>query len=142
MKNNSDFQGIYQKTRFLHKHLIVGIYMDFLRFCFPFFCTHWLMGYIKGKPLSLRYSLRLPLSCRQGGFVSSLPIGLAPTSTRSKSSISFCRTGFFSIIRWRILSASTKWWAVLIICFPVSGRQSSRLCLYGRLSAPAWRSFL
>ena len=19
--------------------------MDFLRFCFPFFCTHWLMGY-------------------------------------------------------------------------------------------------
>ena len=51
---------------------------------------------------------------RQGGFSSSLPIGDAPTSTRSKSSISFCRTGFFSIIRWRILSASTKWLAVLI----------------------------
>ena len=37
-----------------------------------------------------------------------------PTSTRSKSSISFCRTGFVSIIRWRIRAASTKWLAVLI----------------------------
>ena len=62
--------------------------------------------------MSVHHSLWLPLSCRQGGFQSLLPIGLAPTSTRSKSSTSFCRTGFFSIIRWRILSASTKWLAV------------------------------
>ena len=68
-----------------------------------------IVGYIKGKPLSVHHSLWLPLSCRQGGFQSLLPIGLAPTNTRSKSSISFCRTGFFSIIRWRIFSASTKW---------------------------------
>ena len=59
-----------------------------------------------------KFLYQLALSCRQGGFQSLLPIGLAPTSTRSKSSTSFCRTGFFSIIRWRILSASTKWLAV------------------------------
>ena len=103
---------MYQKSSDLRKYLIISIYIDFLRFYFPFFCIHWLMGYIKGKPLSVHHSLWLPLSCRQGGFQSLLPIGLAPTSTRSKSSTSFCRTGFFSIIRWRILSASTKWLAV------------------------------
>lgn len=63
---------MYQKIRFSHKYLIISIYMDFLRFSFPFFCIHWLMGYIKGKPLSVRYSLRLPLSCCQGGLLSSL----------------------------------------------------------------------
>lgn len=36
---------MYQKTRFLHKYLIISIYIDFLRFCFPFFCIRWLMGY-------------------------------------------------------------------------------------------------
>ena len=37
---------MYQKIRFSHKYLIISIYMDFLRFSFPFFCIHWLMGYI------------------------------------------------------------------------------------------------
>ena len=36
---------MYQKTRFLHKYLIISIYIDFLRFCFPFFCIRWLMDY-------------------------------------------------------------------------------------------------
>lgn len=36
---------MYQKTRFSHKYLIISIYIDFLRFCFPFFCIHWLMVY-------------------------------------------------------------------------------------------------
>lgn len=36
---------MYQKSSDLRKHLIISIYIDFLRFCFPFFCIHWLMGY-------------------------------------------------------------------------------------------------
>lgn len=36
---------MYQKTWLLHKYLIISIYIDFLRFCFPFFYIHWLMGY-------------------------------------------------------------------------------------------------
>lgn len=36
---------MYQKTRFSHKYLIISIDIDFLRFCFPFFYIHWLMGY-------------------------------------------------------------------------------------------------
>ena len=35
---------MYQKSSDLRKHLIISIYIDFLRFCFPFFCIHWLMG--------------------------------------------------------------------------------------------------
>gem|GEM_PF-3792678 len=41
---------MYQKTRFLHKYLIISIYIDFLRFCFPFFCIRWLMGYNRKPP--------------------------------------------------------------------------------------------
>lgn len=37
---------MYQKSSDLRKHLIISIYIDFLRFYFPFFCIHWLMGYI------------------------------------------------------------------------------------------------
>lgn len=36
---------MYQKSSDLRKHLIISIYIDFLRFYFPFFCIHWLMGY-------------------------------------------------------------------------------------------------
>ena len=43
---------MYQKSSDLRKYLIISIYIDFLRFYFPFFCIHWLMGYINGKPLS------------------------------------------------------------------------------------------
>lgn len=43
---------MYQKIRFSHKYLIISIYMDFLRFSFPFFCIHWLMGYIWASPVS------------------------------------------------------------------------------------------
>lgn len=35
---------MYQKSSDLRKHLIISIYIDFLRFYFPFFCIHWLMG--------------------------------------------------------------------------------------------------
>lgn len=35
---------MYQKSSDLRKHLIIRIYIDFLRFYFPFFCIHWLMG--------------------------------------------------------------------------------------------------
>ena len=35
---------MYQKLSDLRKRLIVSIYIDFLRFCFPFFYIHWLMG--------------------------------------------------------------------------------------------------
>ena len=46
---------MYQKSSDLQKYLIISIYIDFLRFYFPFFCIHWLMGHIKGKPfISLR----------------------------------------------------------------------------------------
>lgn len=36
---------MYQKSSDLRNHLIISIYIDFLRFYFPFFCIHWLMGY-------------------------------------------------------------------------------------------------
>lgn len=36
---------MYQKSSDLRKYLIISIYIDFLRFYFPFFCIHWLMGY-------------------------------------------------------------------------------------------------
>lgn len=36
---------MYQKLSDLRKRLIVSIYIDFLRFCFPFFYIHWLMGH-------------------------------------------------------------------------------------------------
>lgn len=36
---------MYQKLSDLRKRLIISIYIDFLRFCFPFFYIHWLMGY-------------------------------------------------------------------------------------------------
>lgn len=35
---------MYQKSSDLRKYLIISIYIDFLRFYFPFFCIHWLMG--------------------------------------------------------------------------------------------------
>lgn len=35
---------MYQKLSDLRKRLIISIYIDFLRFCFPFFYIHWLMG--------------------------------------------------------------------------------------------------
>lgn len=35
---------MYQKLPVLYKWLIISNYMDFLRFYFPFFCIHWLMG--------------------------------------------------------------------------------------------------
>lgn len=38
---------MYQKLSDLRKRLIISIYIDFLRFCFPFFYIHWLMGYNK-----------------------------------------------------------------------------------------------
>ena len=34
-----------QKSSYLQKYLIISIYIDFVRFYFPFFCTRWLMGY-------------------------------------------------------------------------------------------------
>lgn len=34
---------MYQKSSDLRKYLIISIYIDFLRFYFPFFCIHWLM---------------------------------------------------------------------------------------------------
>ena len=43
---------MYQKSSDLRKHLIISIYIDFLRFYFPFFCIHWLMGYIWASPVS------------------------------------------------------------------------------------------
>lgn len=36
---------MYQKSSDLRKYLIISIYIDFLRFYFPFFCIHWLMFY-------------------------------------------------------------------------------------------------
>ncbi len=36
---------MHQKSSDLRKHLIIRIYIDFLRFYFPFFCIHWLMDY-------------------------------------------------------------------------------------------------
>lgn len=36
---------MHQKTWFSHKYLTISTYIDFLRFCFPFFCIRWLMGY-------------------------------------------------------------------------------------------------
>ena len=47
---------MYQKSSDLRKHLIISIYMDFLRFCFPLFCIHWLMGYHILPADSLRYA--------------------------------------------------------------------------------------
>ena len=35
---------MHQKTRFSSKYLIISIYIDFLRFYFPFFYIRWLMG--------------------------------------------------------------------------------------------------
>ena len=53
---------MYQKSSDLRKHLIISIYIDFLRFCFPFFCTHWLMGYNR-KPFFFSGDwLRTPLA--------------------------------------------------------------------------------
>lgn len=53
---------MYQKSSDLRKHLIISIYIDFLRFCFPFFCIHWLMGYIwtspVGHPTTTEYRLK------------------------------------------------------------------------------------
>lgn len=43
---------MYQKSSDLRKYLIISIYIDFLRFYFPFFCIHWLMGYIWTSPVS------------------------------------------------------------------------------------------
>lgn len=43
---------MYQKSSDLRKYLIISIYIDFLRFYFPFFCIHWLMGYIWASPVS------------------------------------------------------------------------------------------
>lgn len=45
--------------------------MDFLRFCFPFFCTHWLMGYHAHRG-NISNVLR-SISCSQ------LPIGTNAT---------------------------------------------------------------
>ena len=45
---------------------------------------------------------------RHGGSSLPLHIGAVPTNTRSSSLISFCRTGFLSIIRLRILSGLYK----------------------------------
>lgn len=36
---------MHRKSSDLRKCLIISIYMDFLRFCFPFFCIRWLMVY-------------------------------------------------------------------------------------------------
>lgn len=43
---------MYQKSSDLRKYLIISIYIDFLRFYFPFFCIHWIMGYIWASPVS------------------------------------------------------------------------------------------
>lgn len=43
---------MYQKPPVLYKWLIISIYMDFIRLCFPFFCIRWLMGYIWASPVS------------------------------------------------------------------------------------------
>lgn len=43
---------MYQKSSDLLKCLIISVYMDFLRFYFPFFCIHWLMGNIWTSPVS------------------------------------------------------------------------------------------
>ena len=55
---------MYQKSSDLRKYLIISIYIDFLRFYFPFFCIHWLMGYniIFGHPAAeVRYdAVRAP----------------------------------------------------------------------------------
>ena len=45
---------MHRKSSDLRKCLIISIYMDFLRFCFPFFCIRWLMGYIWASPASHR----------------------------------------------------------------------------------------
>ncbi len=36
---------MYQKLSFLLISLIIRIFIDFIRFCFPFFCIHWLMDH-------------------------------------------------------------------------------------------------
>lgn len=36
---------MYQKSFVLHKKLIISSYIDYIQFCFPFFCIDWLMGY-------------------------------------------------------------------------------------------------
>lgn len=57
---------MYQKSSDLRKHLIISIYIDFLRLYFPFFCIHWLMGYNKASlvvrtaPSGLRLLFILP----------------------------------------------------------------------------------
>lgn len=43
---------MHRKSSDLRKCLIISIYMDFLRFCFPFFCIRWLMGDIWASPVS------------------------------------------------------------------------------------------
>lgn len=43
---------MYQKAPYLRKYLIISIYIDFIRFCFPLFYIHWLMGYIWASPVS------------------------------------------------------------------------------------------
>ena len=51
---------MYQKSSDLRKHLIISIYIDFLRFYFPFFCIHWLMGYylLSANPTWYAYDIR------------------------------------------------------------------------------------
>ena len=81
---------MYQKIRFSHKYLIISIYMDFLRFSFPFFYIRWLMGYMSGKPYNRQARLH-PSST---------------TGTRPSVSIRACKAGLRLTISRSVLSTA------------------------------------
>ena len=99
------------------------------------------MAYIKGKPLSVRYSLRLPLSSVKEGFYLRLrygwhqPIqGRVRLSTFAEPGSSLSSVGGF-------FQPLPNGWLWTLVCLPVSEKLSSRLCRYGRLSASEKRAF-
>lgn len=66
---------MYQKSSDLRKHLIISIYIDFLRFYFPFFCIHWLMVYISLPTFATRESPSLLTMLKLKGRLIFIPYG-------------------------------------------------------------------